>query len=183
MTIDRNKTYIDLIGFGEYAFVQNPTLNKFTKGMEYSVNIQVTDSGLAALVEAGLDEQVFNPSSNTMQSRFKDHKTLGYKQLTLRKKVHKYERDGQTLETTLYVTDAEGEDTTAIPGNGSLLKVTAEVEDIVKDGKASGRKVTLGRVQILELVPFESKVTSMSSEELDAAKAEATAAIKSQIAG
>lgn len=173
---DRNKTYVDLIGFGEYAFVQQPCTNKFTKSQEYCVNIQITDSGMAALLDAGLSEQVFNPTSNTMQSRFRVHKDKGYRFLTLKKKVHM--KDGEIVTYAPKVTDSTGALTDAIPGNGSLLKVTAVVEDILKDGKPSGRKVTLGNVQILDLVEYEKKGDpGLTQEEIEAGVAEATAAL------
>lgn len=171
---DRNRTYVDLVGIAHFARVQRPVKTYDKKSEEYVISkMQVTDEALEALTAAGLSTEVFNPNAGNMQSRYKE--IDGIRTIKLKKRV--YHKDGQQVTLGPKVTDANGDLTDALIGDGSILKVTAIVEDIIKDGQAQGRKVTLGNVQILKLIPVEAKEGSNgAASEADLAAAEAIAA-------
>lgn len=147
----------------EWAKVARPVANKFKPGiMEYSINVAVTDADIKGLESMGIKTEVFNPSTEAMQSRYKTCDTLG-KFLVLKRIAKMDETSNITNSPSVF--DADGKTPfTGLIGNGSTCDVQVLVCTNEDPTGKTRTKVRLGNITVKDLVVYEGKAGETAAD-------------------
>lgn len=131
----------------------------------FTANVAVTDADIKALTAAGLKEQVYNPTTEEKQSRYRQNDTLG-KYLQLKVKAKRDEAGKLTNNPKVFNRDKT--EFTGLIGNGSTANVTVLITETTHEGKTQ-IAAKLGDIQLVNLIEVESKGGARGSqfEDLD----------------